>query len=232
MGVPRKLLALGDSGIYGWGDPEGGGWVERLRRHWMGRDEAPVLYNLGVRGDGLERLSHRLVDEFQVRGELRRQVPQGLLLGIGLNDTARVGRPDGRPQLEPEAFLYGFDRLLAQAVDLAPVFVVGMSPVHEQAMPVAGCLWYGNRDGDRYDRLLEEVCLSRQVPFLRLRGEPEEIWERRLCPDGLHCNSDGHRWIFDRVRAWPELLLWAGLPPEGACRLPQEDNRPQTMASR
>jgi hypothetical protein len=48
----------------------------------------------------------------------------------------------------------------------------------------------------------------------------------------LHCNSDGHRWIFDRVRAWPELLLWAGLPPEGSCRLTQEDNRPQKMASR
>ena len=103
--MPRKLLALGDSGIYGWGDPEGGGWVERLRRHWMGRDEAPVLYNLGVRGDGLERLSQRLVVEFQVRGELRRQVPQGLLLGIGLNDIARVGRPDGSLQLEAEAFI-------------------------------------------------------------------------------------------------------------------------------
>mgnify|MGYP006272628897 CR=1 FL=1 len=52
--APRKLIVLGDSGVYGWGDPEEGGWCERLRRHWMGLPEAPVLYPLGVRGDGLE----------------------------------------------------------------------------------------------------------------------------------------------------------------------------------
>ena len=29
---PLRLVALGDSTIYGFGDPEGGGWVERLRQ--------------------------------------------------------------------------------------------------------------------------------------------------------------------------------------------------------
>ena len=27
--APRKLVVIGDSGVYGWGDPEGGGWCER-----------------------------------------------------------------------------------------------------------------------------------------------------------------------------------------------------------
>ena len=35
MAIPRKLVALGDSGVFGWGDPLEGGWCERLRRHWM-----------------------------------------------------------------------------------------------------------------------------------------------------------------------------------------------------
>ena len=46
--LPRKLVVLGDSGVFGWGDPEQGGWCERLRRHWMAIPGAPVLYNLGV----------------------------------------------------------------------------------------------------------------------------------------------------------------------------------------
>jgi aminopeptidase N len=58
--IPRKLIVLGDSGVYGWGDPEEGGWCERLRRHWMGLPGAPVLYPLGVRGDGLERVARLL----------------------------------------------------------------------------------------------------------------------------------------------------------------------------
>ena len=33
--APRQLVVIGDSGVYGWGDPEGGGWCERLRRQWM-----------------------------------------------------------------------------------------------------------------------------------------------------------------------------------------------------
>lgn len=219
--VPPKLIALGDSGVFGWGDPEGGGWVERLKRHWMPRPQAPVLYNLGVRGDGLERLAARLPHEFAVRGELRRQQPQGLLIGIGLNDSARVGRADGRYQMEPEGFLYGVERLLGQAQALAPLFVLGLTPVNEAAMPFAGCLWYSNSDLAYSNRLLEEACLNLQVPFLSFW--PEAIatrdWHRQLCADGLHCNSAGHRWIFERVSAWPELLAWAGLPPEGSCRL-------------
>ena len=90
MEVPPKLIALGDSGVFGWGDQEAGGWVERLRCYWMPRPQAPVIYNLGIRGDGLERVAARLQQEFMVRGELRRQQPQGILLGVGLNDCARV----------------------------------------------------------------------------------------------------------------------------------------------
>ncbi len=50
----KKLIIIGDSGVYGWGDLEGGGWSERLRQNWLNIDGAPIIYSLGVRGDGLE----------------------------------------------------------------------------------------------------------------------------------------------------------------------------------
>ncbi|MFO0038989.1 MAG: GDSL-type esterase/lipase family protein [Synechococcaceae cyanobacterium] len=213
--VPRKLIVLGDSGVYGWGDGEHGGWCERLRRHWMGLPGGPVLYNLGVRGDGIERLAARLGAEVSSRGELRRQRPQGLLLGIGLNDSARVGRADGRHQLAPEAFLFGLQQLLREARALAPVHVLGLTPVLEEAMPFAGLLWYGLETVRRYEALLEEACLEADVPFLPLLdgflGDPD--WPQWLCSDGLHLNAEGHRRVYERVHRWPALLAWADLRP-------------------
>jgi hypothetical protein len=168
-----------------------------------------------VRGDGLERLAARLHGEVHCRGELRRQRPQGLLLAIGLNDCARVGRPDGRQQLAPEGFLFGLQQLLREARAIAPVQVLGLTPVLADAMPFAGLLWYSLEAVRCYEALLEEACLEADVPFLpllhSLLADPD--WPRWLCPDGLHLNPEGHRQVFERVRCWPALLAWAELQP-------------------
>jgi hypothetical protein len=211
--IPRKLIVLGDSGVYGWGDPDQGGWCERLRLHWMGLPDGPVLYGLGVRGDGLERVRARLTLEVSGRGELRRQLPQGILLSVGLNDTARVGRPDGRHQLAPEAFLFGLGELLTQARALAPTLVLGLTPVLEEAMPFADVLWYQLDTVCRYEALLEEACLEADVPFLPLLESflQQPRWSDWLCPDGLHLNGEGHAQVAARLQGWPALLQWAGL---------------------
>jgi lysophospholipase L1-like esterase len=213
LAVPRKLIVLGDSGAFGWGDPDQGGWCESLKRHWMDLPNGPVVYNLGVRGDGLERVAARLEAEVAVRGELRRQRPQGILLAVGLNDTARVGRPDGRLQLEPEAFLYGFEQLLRQCRRLAPVFVLGLTPVLAEAMPLAEVLWYDLATVRCYEGLLEEACMEADVPFLPLIDPllEDPCWRDWLLLDGVHLNGEGHRRVFQRLRTWPALLEWAGL---------------------
>ena len=206
LAIPRKLIVLGDSGVYGWGDPEEGGWCERLRRHWMGLPGGPVLYPLGVRGDGLERVAARWASEFACRGELRRQQPQGILLSVGLNDTARVGRRDGRPQLDHEAFLFGLQQLLKQ------------TPVDEHVMPYADVLWYANEQIRQYEALLEEACMEADVPFLPLLDSlmADPTWLQWLSPDGIHLNSEGHRQIYERVHRWAPLLSWADLQPTNA----------------
>jgi lysophospholipase L1-like esterase len=175
--------------------------------------EGPVLYSLGVRGDGLERVAARLQAEVLCRGELRRQQPQGILLAVGLNDTARVGRCDGRPQLDAEGFLFGLQRLLQQARSIAPVLMLGLTPVREEAMPFAEVLWYQLEDVRRYESLMEEACMEAGVPFMPLLNDmlADPGWPDWLLEDGLHLNPDGHRQLFERVRHWPALLQWAEL---------------------
>ncbi len=210
---PKKLIVIGDSAVYGWGDSDGGGWCERLRRHWMKLPNSPIVYSLGIRGDGLEKVAKRWHQEWQCRGELRRSVPNGLLLSIGLNDTAKIGRQDGRPQLSSEAFKFGLERLLTQIKNQTTVMMIGLTAVNERAMPFSECLWYSNEACSIYEREIEETCLQLDIPFLPIHktmmtNPKSQQW---IQADGIHLNSEGHEWLFQKIMAWPSLIKWGHL---------------------
>jgi lysophospholipase L1-like esterase len=198
---------LGDSIIYGFGDPEGGGWVERLRRYWMSPDSpGHALYNLGVRGDGVRQVAQRLEDEFRHRGELRHRVPDLIILSVGVNDSPCVGRPYGRNMREFDDFQVDVEHLLDQAQRLCKVLFVGMVPVDESHMPFSKCLYYNQADQYRYKEATRFACQQRQIPYLDLfelwlaRGE--SWWRSHLCPDGLHPNSAGYVALLNDFLAW------------------------------
>ena len=164
---PLKIIAVGDSIIYGFGDPVGGGWIERLRRSWMIPGSlGHALYNLGVRGDGVQQVATRLESEFRLRGELRNRVPDLLILSVGTNDSARLSRSDGRNFTDFNLFCAEIDRLLDQAVQLCPVLFVGMVPVDESKMPFLNCLYYNHADQFRYKEATRLACKARQIPYL------------------------------------------------------------------
>ncbi len=209
--VPKKLIVIGDSGVLGWNDPVGGGWCERLRRDWMSKPNAPVIYPLGIRGDGLERVALRWKREWQVRGELRRKNPEGILLCIGLNDSARIGRIDGRPQLTMEAYRFGLKQLLKEMAKEAEVFVMGINPVIEKSMPYAGCLWFTNEAGSAYEAQIEAACLEADVPFMPIHKAmiSSPHWQSLIELDGIHLNEEGHNWLYRKVLSWHSLNNWA-----------------------
>ncbi|HBK64096.1 MAG TPA: G-D-S-L family lipolytic protein, partial [Cyanobacteria bacterium UBA11166] len=164
---PLKLVVLGDSLIYGFGDFEGGGWVERLRRQWMSPSSpGHVLYNLGVRGDGIVQVQERLEHEFRRRGELRNRFPDTIILSVGVNDSARIGRSNGRNFTDFERFQAELANLLDQAQGLCNVLFVGMVPVDESKMPFLDCFYYNHQDQYRYKEATRLACMKRQIPYL------------------------------------------------------------------
>ena len=132
--APRQLVVLGDSGarlggprgrwlvptapaaVDGPASNAGGLWPGSARR-WVGACGGALA--IGV----------------VLSGELRRHVPDGVLLSVGLNDTAQVGRVDGRPQLSLEGFGFGMARLLDEMRQNCSV-VLGLTPVDEHVMPL------------------------------------------------------------------------------------------------
>lgn len=207
---PLKIVALGDSLIYGFGDPEGGGWVERLRRAWMLPDSAGhVLYNLGVRGDRTNQVAQRLEVEFRHRGELRNRVPDLIILSVGVNDSACVGRLNGKNYTDFERFEAEIAALLNLAIQLCPVMFVGMVPVDEAKMPFLDCLHYNHADQYRYKEATRIACEERSIPYLDIfqtwmaRGT---TWvNQRLSDDGLHPNTLGYQTLLENVGSWEAL---------------------------
>ena len=207
---PLRLVAFGDSLIYGFGDNVGGGWVERLRRQWMLPESAGhVLYNLGVRGDRTYQVSQRLENEFRHRGELRNRVPDAIILSVGLNDSARVQSFTGRSYTDFEHFKTVLDNLLNLSQLLCPVIFVGMVPVDESKMPFQDCLYYSHADQYRYKEATKLACELRGIPYLDIfdkwlaRGN---IWcSSCLTSDGLHPNAAGYQSLFEDVTSWEPI---------------------------
>ncbi len=210
---PLKIIALGDSLVYGFGDPDRGGWVEQLRRWWMLPDNmGHILYNLGVRGDRTQQVAQRLEVEFRHRGELRNRVPDLIILSVGVNDSACLARPHGRNYTDFAVFETQIAALLEQAQQLCPVFFVGMVPVDEAKMPFLNCFYYNHTEQYRYKEATRLACNKRNIPYLDIfdqwiaRGE---TWRcKRLSDDGLHPNTLGYQALLEAVINWDALAAY------------------------
>ena len=205
-----KVVALGDSLVYGFGDHEGGGWVERLRRQWMmPPNPGHVLYNLGVRGDRTQQVAQRLEDEFRNRGELRNRVPDLIILSVGVNDSPRLARSNGRNYTEFANFEREIDVLLTCAQQLCPVLFVGMVPVNEEKMPFLDCFYYNLADQYRYKEATKQACQAREIPYLDIfdlwMGRGTQWMRSRLTEDGLHPNILGYQSLLEDVLNWEAM---------------------------
>lgn len=214
---PQKVVVVGDSLVYGYGDPEGGGWVERLRRRAMTPGTAgAVFYNLGVRGDRASQVRERLAHEFRYRGEIRNRLPDRLVLSVGTNDSARVGRPLGRNYTDFDEFEQTLADLLAESRQLCPVLFVGMVPVNEAAMPFSEVLYYSQREQWRYKEATRLACESHNIPYLDVmdlwlhRGEA--WWQARLSTDGLHPNVLGYQSLVQDILTWDAFQTAVEMP--------------------
>ncbi len=206
---PLKIIAIGDSLVYGYGDTEAGGWVERLRLNLMNNESGHVLYNLGIRGDRTQQVSKRLSDEFNHRGEIRNKYPDLIIMSIGVNDTPRLGHLQGRNLTDYQEFTRQINNLLNQAQKLAPVLFIGMIPVDETKMPFLDCMYFNRRDQYHYKEVTKNACQVLDIPYLDIfdlwMSRGENWYKSQISADGLHPNAEGYANLYQEISNWQFL---------------------------
>ncbi|WP_018638741.1 GNAT family N-acetyltransferase [Parafrankia elaeagni] len=183
-----RVCFLGDSFTAGVGDPTRLGWVGRLAARTERRGVDLTAYNLGIRMDTSTRIRARWRHECLPR--LPEEQEARLVLSFGVNDMTWDGQG---PRVPPDTSVANLVALLAEALPLLPVLMVGPPPS-------------GDPGRDERVAALDEryaaVCAEHDVPyvavFAALKDQPS--WRQGIADgDGAHPAAAGYAQLTDLV---------------------------------
>lgn len=176
--APKRILALGDSLVHGYGLPDAEIFPVQLEKVLNDKGVAAEVINAGVSGDtsagGLARLDWALGDPAAP--------PDLVIVELGANDALRA--------LDPAATEANLDAILTRLDEKGiPALLAGM-----YAPPNLGPD-YGAAFNALYPRLAEK----HQVPFYPFFLDGVAAEPRLNQADGMHPNGAGVAIIVDRI---------------------------------
>jgi len=198
------ICVFGDSIVFGCGDTEQGGWVNRLRSHL---DTSHDVYNYGVSGNSAPDLMLRML------GEISARKSDIVIIGIGINDSMYQDGQDIQESRDVKLFgvRLAIIASFVQKKFKSKLLFVGLTPVDESLthpsvwMPH---LHYTRKRVELFDREIKRVSRTYNSPFVPLLNTLNITTD---LADGLHPNSSGHQKIAAAVhsvliRAYPHDL--------------------------
>ncbi len=207
-----RVLIFGASVAQGFYDTRGG-WVARLWEYYtkklLAGGQDTTIFNLGISGDGSDRLVKRFENETKARKFPGEEF--AFVFSIGTNNS--WARGNGETVSTPEKYAEDIRELIRQARQYSPrVMFIGIAPCDENRshpVPWNKDIFFTNERIRLFDQTLEKVCGEEGVKYLPIFDElksrlaaDEDIYE-----DGLHPNDTGHQLIFELVRpALDEVL--------------------------
>lgn len=193
-----KILVFGDSITYGKWDSEGG-WVTRLRDHIdekynLGKNNNFQVYNLGIPGEVAPRLSDRFEEELKYR--IDPEDNNLVIIAVGVNDSC-----PNNWMTEEQTTSNNFKSAFSNMINIArsykcSVICLGLTPVEPKK---AKKLKFTNEEVNKYEKLIEEVCVQKDVAKISLFSDLLENDYRDLLVDSVHPNDKGHMMILHTV---------------------------------
>jgi lysophospholipase L1-like esterase len=195
--LPSCIAAFGASTVFGRVDPEGGGFIGRLKTWHESRGRKNRVYNMGISSESSADLLKRLMPEATPRK------PDLILLTTGTNDTRHAGSAHSPSEIPLRQFEKNVRELLRQAKKLAPVIFLKMQPIDDrktQPMPGNG-FFFLNQDLQTYGDAAERICAQESIPCCDVcPGWMKRDYKTWLTEDGLHPNAEGHQRMFETLR--------------------------------
>jgi lysophospholipase L1-like esterase len=198
------ICAFGTSTTYGAWDIEGGGWVNRLRRHLDETGSKDLIYNAGISGDTTKDVLERFDVECKARCKEAKayKEPFVILFSVGGNDAYLL---NGRVMVSKSAFRRNIRALITKASRYTKkIFFVEMHLVDESKttpIPWNRKISYINRTTMEYNEILAEICDEKKVPLIRNTDKFTKNYKSMLS-DGLHPSDKGHEEIYKAVKAF------------------------------
>ena len=187
-----NICISGDSITKGFYDDEKGGWVNRLKE---ARQEDKI-FNLGISGDTINELLERF--EKDVSGKN----PNMIIFSIGINDSIYIMKED-RNFVSFDEFIKNIRKLAEKARKFCEKIVfVGLVPVDESLvapMPWEPELYYLNKEIEKYDEAIREICKEEEVKLIDINQEMKKTDYKEMLSDGIHPNAKGHQWLAEKI---------------------------------
>lgn len=209
-----QFFLFGASIVYGVGG-KNGGWADMLKRklHLQmysteGEGEKHELYNFAKPGATVEFV----VQTFESQIEKYRGDDKAIaVVSVGMNNSKAVDTPKNYISTI-ESYRKSMIQLLksiSNSVD--EVICVGYTPVDEDKTlskqnPLSGeKSYFWNNRLMEFDAAFKKICEDFGITFIDLMNTVDKTeWKRKnLYKDGLHPNSAGHKFIFEKV--WAEV---------------------------
>jgi len=192
----HKICIFGDSITWGSGDPNGGGWANRLKKYFETQDKNYQFYFFPLGIPGLT--TNKLTTTF--KNEALNRNANFIIFAIGINDTQYTSTPTN-PLVTKEKFTENIETLIKASKDLQinPIFI-GLTPVNEnETMPLKWHpekRYHQNSIIKEYDQIIDNLTSKSNLEFIEIF---KKLSNSDLTEDGLHPNSKGHQKIFKLI---------------------------------
>lgn len=194
--MKKNILVFGDSIVYGVGDNEQGGWVNRLR---IKLEENQVqnefnVFNLGISGQITAEIKSRF--DFECNSRFDENAKTILVFSMGVNDTQVI---KGKDRIDLNEFEENITNIINNAKKYTNfILFLGLTRVDESR--IVPFPWNKDKScfNDKisiFDKKLETICLNANVDYLNI----ENILSIEELADGLHPNKIGHEKICNIV---------------------------------
>lgn len=197
------IFIFGDSIVYGVGDTEKCGWVNRFRLN-LEKDTTRTynVFNLGISGDITKGVKNRFNTEFETRND--KENKNLIIFSIGVNDTQDI---KGKDRVSLDEFENNISYLINNAKKYSNnIIFIGLPKVDEtKVVPLP---WnkdksYFNKKIIKFDNKLEEVCNKNNIKYLKIYN----LISQDELLDGIHPNSIGHQKLCEAVTEFIKDLL-------------------------
>jgi lysophospholipase L1-like esterase len=181
-----RIVAIGDSVIYGRKDAEASGWVTLLRQRAESIDPAAAVFNLGIGGHTSNDVLDRIDREVPVRE------PNVVIVGVGLNDCR--GTQNGL-EVEPVRFVENLREIVRRCYtwDAQPV-LCEMNPISETDSYLE--YTYTHSNWSHYNEIIRRTASDTNSPCLQFGSLANFTEEAGMLTDAIHPSSSGHEAMY------------------------------------